>query len=111
MEGPVALLLPDPLAPDKFPVVDSAAPALVEQHPKPPDGRAEMEPMAPITTTTTFTTRGLPDCSLAVLFTRLGQQDLQLARDRHHISKLSQQLSDTTTQLTPHQQGPRLPPG
>ena len=31
--------------------------------------------------------------------TRLGQQDEQSAKERHQIDKLSQQLSDTTTQL------------
>ena len=35
-----------------------------------------------------------------MLSTRLGQQDEQLARDRHWIDELSQQLGDTTTQLT-----------
>ena len=48
---------------------------------------------------TTNTTGGSSDCSLAVLSTRLGQQNEQSARDRHHIDKLSQQLSDITTQL------------
>ena len=52
-----------------------------------------------MTTMTTITTRGSTECSLAVLSTRLGQQDKQLARDRQQINELSQQLCDTTTQL------------
>ena len=75
MEGPTALLLLGPLPPDKFLVVDSTAPALAEQHPKPLDRTAQKEPAALVTTMTTITTGGSSDCSLAVLSTRLGQQD------------------------------------
>ena len=52
-----------------------------------------------MTIMTTISTRGSPECSLAVLSTRLGQQDEQLARDRWWINELSQQLCDTTTQI------------
>ena len=48
---------------------------------------------------TTITTGAPMECSLAVLSTRLGQQDEQSAKDRCQIDELSQQLSDTTTQL------------
>ena len=52
-----------------------------------------------ITTKTTITTGAQTECSLAVLSTSLGQQDKQLAKDRHQIDEFSQQFSDTTTQL------------
>ena len=48
---------------------------------------------------TTITAGAPTECSLAVLSTRLGQQDEQSAKDRHWIDKLSQQLNDTTTQF------------
>ena len=45
---------------------------------------------------TTITTGAPTECSLAVLSTRLGQQDKQSAKDRCQIDELSQHLSDTT---------------
>ena len=52
-----------------------------------------------ITTMTTITTQSMTECSLAVLSTRLSQQNEQSAKDKYQIDELSQQLSDTTTQL------------
>ena len=100
MEEQTALPLPGPLPPGKSLVVDSAAPALAEQHPKPLDRTAHKEPVALITTMTTITTRGSSVCSLAVLSTRLGQQDEQLATDRCHISKVLDCLLDSHTPMT-----------
>ena len=100
MEGPVTLLLLGQSTLGELPVVDSAAPVLAEQHPKPPAGTAHKQPAALIITMTTITTGGSSDCSLAVLSTRFSQQDEQLARDRFQIIELSQQLSNITTQLT-----------
>ena len=81
------------------PIFLGHAPVLAEQHPNPPAGTAHKQPAALITTMTTITTGGSSDCSMAVLSTRLSQQDEQSARDRCQISELSQQLSDTTNQL------------
>ena len=75
VEGPAAFLLLGPSTLGKSPAVDSAAPALAEQHPKPPGGTAPKEPAVIITTMTTITSGGSSDCSLAVLSNRLGQQD------------------------------------
>ena len=91
---PVASFLGEP------PAVDSMAPVLAEQHPKPLARTAHKQPTALITTMTTITTGGSSDCSLAVLSTRLSQQDEQSARDKCQIDELSQQLSDITAQLT-----------
>ena len=100
MEDPAALPLPGPSSPGEPPAVDSTAPVLTEQQPKPPARTAHKQPVALITTMTTITTGGSSDCSLAVLSMRFSQQDEQSARDRCQINELSQQLSDTTTQLT-----------
>ena len=100
VEGPAALLLLGPLALGQPTVVDNAAQVLVEQCPKPLDAMTQEKTASLVTTTTTFTTGGSTEYSLAVLSTRLGQQDEQLARDRQQIDKISQQLCDTTTQLT-----------
>ena len=99
MEGPVSLLLLGLSAPSQPTMVGNAAQVLVEQHPKPLDGITQHNTASLITNTTTITTTGSTGCSLAVLSTRLGQQEEQLARDRQQIDKLSQQLCDTTTQL------------
>ena len=82
---------------DQPTMVDNAAQVLAEQGPK-PLGRMTQEKTASLmTTTTTITGRGSTECSLAVLSTRLGQQDEQWARDREQIDELSQQLCDITT--------------
>ena len=99
MEGTAALPLLGPSSPGEPPAIGSAAPVLADQHPKPPARTAHKQPVALGTTMTTITIGGSSDCSLAMLSTRLTQQDEQSARDRQQINKLSQQLSDTTTQL------------
>ena len=100
VEGPVVLLLPGPSAVGQPAMVDNAAQVPREQHPKPPDRTTQEKTASLITTMTTITTGGSTECSLAVLSTRLGQQDEQLARDRCPFDELSQQLCDTTTQFT-----------
>ena len=56
MEGPAALPLPGSSSPGEPPTVDSTAPVLAEQHPKPPAGTVQKQPVALITTMTTITT-------------------------------------------------------
>ena len=63
-------------------MVDIAAQVPAEQHPKALDGMTQEKPASIVTTMTTITTRGSTECSLAVLSTRLDQQDEQSARDR-----------------------------
>ena len=82
VEGPVVLLLPGPSALGQSTMVDNAAQVLVEQCPKLPDGMTQEKTASLVTTMTTITTRGSTECSLAVLSTRLGQQNEQLARNR-----------------------------
>ena len=94
MGGPLVTLLPGSL-----PAVDQAPLAPSEQCPRPPARTAQSMTVSLVATTTTITTGGSTECSLAVLLTRVGQQDEQLAQDRQWIDKLSQQLSDTTMQL------------
>ena len=66
-----------------------------------PQDRATQQETASLIITTTIITTGVPtECSLAILSTRPGQQDEHSAKDRHWIDELSQQPSDTTTQLT-----------
>ena len=79
VEGLVVLLLLGPSAPGKPTMVDITAQVPVEQHPKPPDGMTQEKT---VSTMITITTGGSTECSLAVLSTRLVQQDEQLARDR-----------------------------
>ena len=82
VEGPAVLLLLGPSAPGQPIMVDNAAWVLVEQHPNPPDRMTQEKTASLVTTTTTITTGGSTECSLAVLSTRLGQQDEQVARNR-----------------------------
>ena len=100
VEGPAVPTQPGPSALGKPPAVDNAAPVLAEHCIKPQDRATQQKTASLITTTTTITTGAPTECSLAVLSTRLGQQDEQSAKDRCQIDELLQQLSDTTTQLT-----------
>ena len=87
-----------PSALGKPPAVDNAAPVPAEHHIN--QDRVTQQKTASLVTTMTTITTGTPtECSLAVLSTRLGQQDEPSAKDRHQIDELLQQLSDTTTQL------------
>ena len=99
VEGPLVPTWPGPSALGKFPAVDNAAPVLAEHHIKPKDRATQQKTTSLITTVTTITTGAPTKCSLEVLSTRLGQQDEQSAKDRCQTDELSQQLSDTTTQL------------
>ena len=83
VEGPVVPTQPGPSALDKPPAVDNAAPVLAEHCMKPQDRATQQKTASLITTVTTITTGAGTECSLAVLSTRLGQQDEQSAKDRH----------------------------
>ena len=87
MEGPVAPPLWGLLALGQPTIVDNAAQVLAEQCPKPLDKTTPEKTTSLMTTMTTVTTRGSIDCSIAVLSTRLGQQEKQLARDRCQIDE------------------------
>ena len=100
VEGPAVPTLPGPSTLNESPAVDNTTLVLAEHHTKPQDRITQPKTVSLITTMTTITTRATRECSLAVLSIGLGQQDKQSARDRCHIDELSQQLSDTTTQLT-----------
>ena len=89
-----------PSALDEPPALDNAAQVPAEHHTKPQDRMTQQKTASLVTTMTAITTGAPTECSLAVLCTSLGQQDKQSARDRCQIDELSQQLSDTTTQLT-----------
>ena len=92
VEGPVVPTLLGPSALDEPPAVYNVAPVLAEHHIKPQDRATQQKTASLISTMTTISTGAPTECSLAVLSPRLGQQDEQSV-------KLSQQLSDTTTQL------------
>ena len=89
------------LLPGSFPMVDQAPPALSEQSLRPLTRAAHSAPVPPVATTTTITTGGSTEHSLAILSTRVGQEDKWLAQDRQWIDKLSHQFSDTTMQTAP----------
>ena len=91
--------LPVILLPGSSPMGDQAPLALSEQHPRPLARTAQSVTAPLVAAMTTITTGGSTECSLAVLSTRAGQQDKQLAQDRQWNDELSQQLSDTTMQL------------
>ena len=60
---------------------------------------------SPTATTTTIMAGSLSsgistECALATLSTRLGQQGKERAKDRHGIDEISQQLTETSDQLT-----------
>ena len=99
VEGPVVPTLPGPSALGKCSAVDNAAPVLAEHCIKPQDRVTQQKTASLVTTMTTINTGALTECSLAVLSTRLGQQDKQSAKDRCQIDELLQQLSDTTSWL------------
>ena len=82
VEGPAVVLLPGPSALGQPTMVDNADQVLVEQHPNPTDGTTQEKTASLMITMATITTGGLTECYLAVLTTRLGQQDEQSARDR-----------------------------
>ena len=77
--------------------------------PVPPEpvrqGSGTLAPTVPATmtslaaTTTTITTGVLMECALAVLFTRLGQQSEERAKDRCCIKELFQHLNETSYQF------------
>ena len=98
VEGPAVPTQPGPSALDEPPAMDNAALVPAEHWIQPQDRATQQRTASLITTTKTITTGAATECSLAVLSTRLGQQDEQSAKDRHWIDDLSQQLSDTTTQ-------------
>ena len=100
VEGPAVPTQPGPSALGKPPAVDNAAPVPADHHKMPQDRATQQKTASPVTTMTTITTGAPAECSLAVLSTRLGQQDKQSTKGRHQIDELSQQLSDTTTQFT-----------
>ena len=99
VEGPAVPTQPGLSALDEPPAVDNTAPVPAEHCIEPQDRATQQKMASLITTMTTITTGAPTECSLAVLSTRLGQQDEQSAKDRCQIDELSQQLSDTTTQL------------
>ena len=92
--------LPVTLLPCSSPAVDQTPLAPSEQHPRPLDRTVQSATVPPVAPMTTITTGGLTEHSLAMLATRVGQQDKWLAWDKQQIDKLSQQLSNTTMQLT-----------
>ena len=88
-----------PSALNKPTASDRTTPVVAEHHTKPQDRMTQQKTASLITTMTTITTGAMTECSLAVLSTRLSQQDEQSAKDRCQTDELSQQLSNTTTQL------------
>ena len=88
---------PSPSALDEPPAVDDTAPVPAEHSIKPQDRATQQKMASPITATTNITTGAPTECSLAVLSTKLGQQDEQSAKDRCLIEELLQQLRDTAT--------------
>ena len=98
MEGPVVPTQLGPSALGKHPAVDNAAPVPVEHCITLRTGQLNRRQhySSPLWLPSLLEHQ---QCSLAVLSTWPGQQDEQSAKDRHQIDELSQQLSDTTTQI------------
>ena len=99
VEGlPAILLLGEPPAVDQVPPVPS------KQHLKPLARTAQTITVPLVATTTTITTRGSTEHSLAVLSTRVGQQDEQSAWDRQQIDKAITATQWHYYTACPHQQ-------
>ena len=84
VEGPPGTLLPG-----SFPAVDQAPPTPSEQPLRPSARAAQSVMVPPVAAMTTITTRGSTEHSLAVLSTRIGQQDEWSVCNRQQIDELS----------------------